>query len=356
MALSADTPLTLDEGIINGLPAAAAKLYEGSMLGLDADGYAAALLAGYQFLGHCFEQCDNSAGLAGDKKVKVRTGRYRAQVVLSGVSIVDIGRPVFASADGTCTLDATAPTNASNSLIGVVHRYVTTDTAIVEFRPGEDRLAGAEENKVVFFDDFLGYQALTSESGSAGPWLCVDVGDATEAIAADISGGAFALTIAATSEAEDAVLYMGDELNFAIALLETVTFRAKIGTPGTGVRIVAGMASDHALDKDSIAQNAWFSFDASLACKAESDDAVTDVDDQTVATLTTGLWYDFMIDFRDKTDIKFYLNGVRVAGTATFTMANYSGNLQPYFSADKASGTGTGSIVTDYVKIVSKRG
>ena len=51
MALSADTPLTLDEGIINGLPAAAAKLYEGSMLGLDADGYAAALLAGYQFLG-----------------------------------------------------------------------------------------------------------------------------------------------------------------------------------------------------------------------------------------------------------------------------------------------------------------
>ncbi len=106
-------------------------IYEGAMLGLSA-GYARPLTAGDPFLGHAAEYYDNSSGSSGDHNILLYRGRYRLQVTITGVAITDVGKRVFASADDTLTLTAGA-----NSQVGVVVRYVATDTAIVEFQTHE---------------------------------------------------------------------------------------------------------------------------------------------------------------------------------------------------------------------------
>jgi len=129
MALSANTTLTFIRGEQSQAPVkGSTTIYEGGMLGLTS-GYARELVAGDLFLGHALEYIDNSSGSDGDLQVKIMRGTYRLQVTLSDVAITDVGSRVFASADDTLTL-----TPGSNSMVGVVARYVTTDTAIVEFQ------------------------------------------------------------------------------------------------------------------------------------------------------------------------------------------------------------------------------
>ena len=262
------------------------------------------------------------------------------------------GDPVYWDASGNTAIRA--PAEDSDFFLGLCERDHTSGTTVRVALNVAPSIAPALGD-VVFDDDFIGYQLMLSETGSAGRWLSVDVGDATEAVQADAHGGVADLVIAATDEAEDAVLYFGDQLNFDIDSLKRVEIRAAITTPGTGVRIVWGMAGNHNLDKDSVAQNAWFSCDGSLACKCETDDGTNDNDDKTAQTLTTGTYYEFVIDFTDTSDVKFYIDGQQMASSTTFDMSNYTGNLQPYFSCDKASGTSTGTLSIDYVRVISSR-
>jgi hypothetical protein len=131
MALTANTTLHHVRGEQSEFPQDAVVIYEGAMLG-DNSGYARGLVAGDPFLGHAAEYFDNSAGAAGDHKILRYRGRYRLQATLTGVAVTDIGKRVFASADDTLTLTAGA-----NTMVGVVDRYVTTNTAIVEFQTQE---------------------------------------------------------------------------------------------------------------------------------------------------------------------------------------------------------------------------
>ena len=330
--------------------AAAAHPYQNSMCVLDNDGNAAALTAGGgKFIGHAVAEADNSSGAAAALNVTVKAGRYRRQVTLSSVAKGDEGRAVYASDDATLTLQ---PSSGATyyPVVGVVYRYVTTDTAIVEFRTHEWLEEGARglPGLARFFDDFLG-------NAQSALWDVVDVNDATEAPVAASHMGEFALGIAATSEAEDAVLYFGDALNFDIDKLQYFRARVKFALPGSGVKAVVGMASAHDLDKDTIAASAWLSLDAALAAKAESDDGVNNNDDKTAQTLVAGTYYLLEIDFRDTADVKFYIDGTQVATGTTFDMSNYTAGLQPYASLDKASGTGTGTITLDFVEIVCER-
>lgn len=127
MALSGDLARAFETGPKNTLPtAASATIYRGSAVG-DSSGYARALTAGDPFRGFADAKVDNSAGSAGDKNVDVIEEGY-VQVTLSSIAITDVGKPVYMSDDGTFTLTA-----STNSLVGKVYRYVTTDTCIVKF-------------------------------------------------------------------------------------------------------------------------------------------------------------------------------------------------------------------------------
>jgi len=212
---------------------------------------------------------------------------------------------------------------------------------------------------VQYIEDFLGVAGGGPFDGTT-KWNVVDVGTATEAIVADSSNGQFLLHLAADNEAEDAVLYHGDNKTFDIG--NGLIFEARVNmavSPGTGVCAVFGMCGDHNLDKDTVTEAAWFRFDASLVCKVETDDTTNNNDDiATGHTAVAGTYDIYRIDFTDLTDVKFYINGTRVASGTTFDMSNLTAGeqqMQPYFSLDKTSGTGLGDINIDYVKIFSNR-
>jgi hypothetical protein len=63
-----------------------------------------------------------------------------------------------------------------------------------------------------------------------------------------------------------------------------------------------------------------------------------------------------VIDFTGgKSDVKFYIDGARVAASTTFDMSGYSAGLQPYVQIQKTSDANTDSVVVDYVYVISKR-
>lgn len=145
MTLTANTPLTIIRGEQSeSLVASAVKIYEGAILGLNTSGYARGLVAGDKFYGHSMEYVDNLLGSDGSRTVQRLRGRYRLEVTLTGVAVTDIGREVFASADDTLTFSS-----GDNTRVGVVERYVTTNTAIVEFQTCEEPQEGIESVDVI---------------------------------------------------------------------------------------------------------------------------------------------------------------------------------------------------------------
>lgn len=210
-----------------------------------------------------------------------------------------------------------------------------------------------------YIEDFLGVAGGGPFDGTTD-WNVVDVGDATEAITADTANGVFKLHLAATPEAEDAVLYHGDNRTFDVGSGLIFETRVDVAVaPGTGVCAVFGLCGDHNLDKDTTATAAWFRLDASLVVKVETDDTTNNNDDvATGHTAVAGTADIYRIDFTDLSDVKFYINGARVASGTTFDMSNLTAaeqQMQPYFSLDRASGTGLGDLDVDYVKIWQDR-
>ena len=214
---------------------------------------------------------------------------------------------------------------------------------------------------IVFYDDFLGLDGfLIDESGSSGVWNTVTVSqNLAIGIRADTANGVVQITLDSDAVAQDGVIDWGDQrqLNVKAGLVFECRLNVAVA-PGTGVRAVWGMCGDHNLAKDSATESAWFSLDAGLDLKAESDDTTNNEDDVTVSTIVAGDYHIYRIDFTDISDVRFYLDGVHVATTTTFDMSNLTdveGLMQPYFSLDKASGGALGTLDIDYVRIWSER-
>lgn len=210
---------------------------------------------------------------------------------------------------------------------------------------------------IQFIENFNGNSGGDIFDGTL-KWATVDVGtDNTVAIVADADQ--FLLHLGATNEAQDSVLYHGDNKTFDVG--NGLIFEAAVDmavAPGTGVRAVFGMVGDHNLDKDAITEQAMFSFDASMIPACETDDTTNDLSATSGHTCVAGNRDIFRIDFTVLSDVKFFINGNRVAAGTTFDMSNLSAaekKMQPYFSLDKASGTGLGDINVEYVKIFSNR-
>ena len=213
-----------------------------------------------------------------------------------------------------------------------------------------------------YHDDFLGAAGGQVFDGTYA-WNVLDVsvgGAPTVAVVADSGGGQFLLALDAFNENQDVVLYQPASKTFDVG--NGLIFEARINmavVPGTGVRAVAGMSGPHNLDKDSIANSAWFSWDASQVCYAETNDTTNDNDDvATGVTTVAGTYNIFRIDFTTLANVKFFIDGVRVATGTTFDMSNLTAGeqqMQPYFSIDKTGSVELGSMNIDYVKILSNR-
>jgi hypothetical protein len=115
MALTASREVDrfVDQQLRSFKVAGSTKIYKGSLVSIQADGYVAPLTAGELFAGFAYEEVDNSAGSDGDKTVKVYTqGDF--EHALSGAAIANLGDEVYASDDGTLTF-----TSTSNTYVGM---------------------------------------------------------------------------------------------------------------------------------------------------------------------------------------------------------------------------------------------
>lgn len=157
VTLAADSPRTEVMGDLNGIGIIAADtVFEGAMVGDNGAGYGRPLVAGDKFLGHSLEQVANESGAAGDKNIRLRTGKYRQVCSLVGL-ITDVGQPVYASDDAVLTFDP-----SGNSYVGKISRYESATKMEVEFETcGVDEF-GPDPNRVTKTDD---YTTLAGDNG-----------------------------------------------------------------------------------------------------------------------------------------------------------------------------------------------
>lgn len=207
-----------------------------------------------------------------------------------------------------------------------------------------------------FCDDFNGaVAAFPTSADPATAWL---VDDTSSSGAPTYTKGTSeaTLTLASTTEVENVCLHFNDALDFDIDSIIRMEFLAKVtATLDSATTIVMGLGSARADDPDTVAANAFFKLAGSNAVVVETDDGTTDNDDNATGVTLSSTYKRFVIDFSGgKSDVKFYIDGVKV-GTETFTMSAYSSGLQPIFQIQKTSDSNTDALTIDYVKVVSRR-
>lgn len=126
--LATNKPRNYELGDHNDLPVITGDIiYEGAAVGINNVGFARPLVAGDVFGGFALSPCDNADGTDGAKNVRV-VARGQIALNITGLTIDDVGKPVYASDDDTFTMTA-----GSNTQIGAVKRYIANGVGVVEF-------------------------------------------------------------------------------------------------------------------------------------------------------------------------------------------------------------------------------
>lgn len=212
-----------------------------------------------------------------------------------------------------------------------------------------------------FEDDFWGADTYAT-AGQGSPWAIADTSAAGAPTYANVSPsatGEVALTLASTSEVENVCLSFGDVLPFDIDNLQSFEARVKVSGCTSGTTIAWGLASARNDTPGSISARALFRMTGATSTTAvtvETDDNVTDSGlISSGATLST-VYKKFFIDFTGgKSNVKFMIDGARVAASTTFSMSGYTASLQPFFQIQKTSSANTDAITIDYVRVELKR-
>lgn len=124
MPLTADRNTQMKDGELIAVPLAAVKVYAGSLVAVNAAGYATpgAAAATLTYLGRAEETVDNSAGSAGDLTVLVRRGKA-FKFGNSGadpVTQASLGKVCYIVDDQTVALTSAAATrSAAGIVVGV---------------------------------------------------------------------------------------------------------------------------------------------------------------------------------------------------------------------------------------------
>jgi hypothetical protein len=200
-------------------------------------------------------------------------------------------------------------------------------------------------------ENFDRAQSFTTTPGEGG-WTIKDTSSAGTPTYLCITedGGAAKLTLAATNEEEIVTLYTNDVLPIDLANLQRVEYIAKVAGIDSVTTLVFGVADAQNDTEDSVTTNAWFRMQGSASTSnvvVETDDGTTDNDDKATGTTLSSTYKKFTIDFTNGlSDIRFFIDGERVASGTTFSMASVTAgqNVQPFVQLHKASGTGTPSI------------
>lgn len=223
----------------------------------------------------------------------------------------------------------------------------------------------SNKNKFRYFDDFLGGRSFSASKSAGADWVVTDVsssGTPTYLCTSGNSGDAV-LTLASTSEAEIVALHHGDVLPFNINKIDSIRMGISMSGIDSVTTAIWGLASAYAADEDATTINAHFKVDGGVSTSAivvETDDGVTDDDDNATGLSISSTSREFKIDFSNGlADVRFYgekSNGqlVRV-GSYDMSACSSSQKVQPMFKVEKDSGTGVAALVIDYVEVIYRK-
>lgn len=201
---------------------------------------------------------------------------------------------------------------------------------------------------VVFYDDFLGPALDTAK------WTALDTGAAAEDVVADAANGAIGLALDATNEIQLAGISWGDNRTLVLnqGLIFEARFKLAVLPSAASVIAVVGLQGDHNAAVDTVAESIWFRADGNGQITVENDDTAHETSKvATGVTLTTADWIIAKIDCTDIADVKFFINGNRVAEGTTFNMSQVAGlALQPVARISKSAATSLGTMHVDYVR------
>ena len=220
-------------------------------------------------------------------------------------------------------------------------------------------MAGVQDF-VEYFDDFIGTPVTFPTSANIGtPWLTDVTGAAPPTHVRGTS--AATLTLTSASQVQVLGLHHNDSLAFDIDDILNVEMRVRIGaaTFTSGSILTFGVGSARADVANDVAAHAMFRMEGANSTTlvyCETDDGTRDIDDVSSGTTLGTTYKKFVIDFSGgKSDVKFYIDGSRVAASQTFNMSAYSSGLQPIVQLQKAENTNADVCVVDYVRIRSRR-
>lgn len=211
---------------------------------------------------------------------------------------------------------------------------------------------GSSPGSLSFFDDFVGAAPVDfpTSANIGTPWRAALVGDgppfAKRTGSYDFGGWA-QVGLEATDEAQTAGIsldrYLG--LNSIGATPTVLIFQSRMAIHSLGAGVSAHFGMVGADEGDD--PYAWFSINEAglVTCNA-----IHGVPTSSAITMANDTAYTFKIDVTDFTDIKFYIDDVRVAAGTTFS-ANQDTGVNIGMGIAKDSGTGTGSLLADYLSL-----
>ena len=214
---------------------------------------------------------------------------------------------------------------------------------------------------IVLSDDFIGGRTSISgatESVTTSTWvkMLTASGPETVGIAADGTNGYVTIALTSAAVPQQATLYAGDQQVWEMG--QGLVFQARVNfsvLPTGTVEAYIGM--NGATSSAGSAYRCNFRLTGSGLIYCETDDNSTDSGLITSAvTVVANQWVILTIDASDASDVKFYINGNRVASGTTFAYEDTT-NLQPYFSLCKSTaGVSTvGTMNVDYVRVFQNR-
>lgn len=188
------------------------------------------------------------------------------------------------------------------------------------------------------------------------PFLAVPTG--TQVVGAfgfpKVLGGAQSIELTATNEAQCIDLLSVDR--FAVGANPIVEAEIRIPSNGStsAVDFNLGLANGTSTtDADAVTEHVFFHIDGgALDISAQSKDGTTTVAaTDTTVNATEGSAVanrlHLMIDARDITSVKLYIDGVRVLSGSTFVLTAATGPLGLLAHLEKTSSTATGRVVID---------
>ena len=214
---------------------------------------------------------------------------------------------------------------------------------------------------VCFEDDFLGARTITAAGSEGQVWEATITGDGGPAITVGGINGEATLALQTDAEVQNLCMAFEDDLNFDIDLVQSIEMRVKMGQAAADATtmVAFGLASARNDAIASIAARAMFRVVGSASATAvvvETDDGATENASVATGKTLVAAYKKFYIDFTGgKSNVKFYIDGDRVAAGTTFDMSGYALGLQPYVQIQKTSNANGDTVVVDYVSVKSRR-